>query len=93
MRVISNRALVSFATLHPDAGEPLQAWRKTVETHDFFSHAALKSAFNTVDKVGDFHVFNVGGNKWRVIAFVHFDAQICYVKHVFTHKHYDRWKP
>ncbi len=91
MRVISNRTLLAFAGDHPDAAQPLQAWRKTLETQSFAHFAALRTAFRSVDRVGEFHVFDIGGNKWRVVAFIHYPAQICYVKHVFTHKQYDRW--
>lgn len=93
MRVISNRVLVIFAGQHPESGEPLQVWRKAMETRSFANFAGLKATFNSVDRAGEFHVFDIGGNKWRVVAFIHFPAQICYVKHVFTHKQYDRWSP
>lgn len=93
MRVISNKALIRFASTHADADAPLQAWRKMLESGDFRNHADLKRAFNAIDKVGDFHVFDIGGNKYRVIASIHFDRQMLFVRHVFTHKEYDRWKP
>ena len=93
MRVISNRPLLEFSAAHPDAAEPLQAWRKALESRAFAHFAELKNTFGSVDKAGDFHIFNIGGNKWRVVAFIHFPAQICYVKHVYTHQQYDRWKP
>ncbi|MFL9874721.1 type II toxin-antitoxin system HigB family toxin [Paraburkholderia megapolitana] len=92
MRVISNKTLVDFSVKHPDAGIPLQIWRKTVEAVFFANFADLKRAFNTVDKVGDLYVFNIGGNKFRLIAAVHFNVQKLYVRHVFTHKEYDKWK-
>ncbi|PCE22607.1 hypothetical protein BWP39_23290 [Paraburkholderia acidicola] len=92
MRVISNKALVDFSVKHPDAGIPLQIWRKTVEAVFFTNFAGLKRAFNAVDKVGDLYVFNIGGNKFRLIAAVHFNVQKLYVRHVFTHKEYDKWK-
>jgi mRNA interferase HigB len=91
--VISNRTLTRFAALHGDADAPLQAWRKLVESGTFASYAALKRAFNATDKVGDFYVFDVGGNKYRVIASVHFNRQMLFVRHVLTHKEYDKWKP
>lgn len=93
MRVISNKALVEFARTHAEANGPLQAWRRIVETGQFSGHAALKKAFNSVDKVGDHHVFNLGGNKFRLIALVNFDRQMLFIRHVFTHKEYDKWKP
>jgi mRNA interferase HigB len=50
--------------------------------------------FNSVDVVGNYHVFNIGGNKYRLIAFIKYTAQICYIKHILTHKEYDKgtWK-
>jgi len=93
MRVISNRVLVQFAQDWPEAASPLQAWRNALKSGNFPHHAALKATFSGVDKVGEFHVFDIGGNKWRVIAFIHFPAQIVYIKHVFTHAQYDRWRP
>lgn len=93
MRVISNSALVAFASNYPAAEMPLQAWRRVVESRVFSSFAELKATFNAVDRVGSFHVFNIGGHKFRIVAAIHFDKQRLYVRHVFTHKEYDSWKP
>lgn len=93
MRVISNKALVEFAAKHPDAGVPLQIWRKTIESGHFRCFADLKNSFNATDRVGKFHVFDIGGNKYRVIASVHFNSQKLYIRHIFTHQEYDRWTP
>lgn len=90
MRVISNQALLRFSADHRDAGEPLQAWRKAVESGSF---ADLKACFNSVDRVGRYYVFDIGGNKYRLIAAIHFNRQMLFVRHVFTHRQYDRWKP
>ena len=91
MRVISNKALVDFQALHPQAGKPLQAWRKLLESNTFANFAALKMLMNATDKVGDYFIFDVGGNKYRVVAAIHFDKQRLYVRHVFTHQEYDQW--
>jgi mRNA interferase HigB len=40
-----------------------------------------------------YYVFDIGGNKYRVITAIHFDQQKLFVRHVFTHKEYDKWKP
>lgn len=94
MKIISNSALRAFAAQHPQADVPLQGWRRVIEKNRFDTWAALKSAFNTVDKVGDLVVFNVGGNKYRLIAHIRFEKQIVYIKAVLTHTDYDRggWK-
>lgn len=94
MRVITNRRLLEFSAIHHDANGSLQAWRKTMEGADFGSFADLREVFRSVDKVGELHVFNIAGNKYRLIAFLHFDRQLCYIKQVLTHTEYDKgaWK-
>lgn len=94
MKIISNSALRAFAVQHPPAQGPLQGWRRVIEKNRFDTWAALKAAFNTVDKVGDLVVFNVGGNKYRLIAHIRFEKQIVYIRAVLTHAEYDRgaWK-
>ncbi len=54
----------------------------------------MKTAFNSVDKVGDLTVFDIGGNKYRLIAWIRFEKQIVYIKTVLTHHDYDEgaWK-
>lgn len=93
MRVISNKALVDFAAVYPDAGAPLQAWRKVMETNEFQHFAALKTMMNATDKVGAYYVFDIGGNKYRIIAAIHFNRQMVFVRHVLTHAEYEGWKP
>ena len=85
MRLISNKALTEFAALYTEADSPLQAWRKIVEAGTFSNYAALKKAFNATDRVGDYYVFDIGGNKYRLIAAIHFNRQMIFVRHVFTH--------
>ncbi len=98
MRVISNKPLRDFAKKYADAGTPLQAWRKLVEHGRFQNLAELKKTFNSVDMVPvknqDYYVFNIGGNKYRLIATVHFNAQMLFMRHILTHAEYDteRWK-
>ncbi|MGJ7490207.1 type II toxin-antitoxin system HigB family toxin [Variovorax sp. ZT4R33] len=93
MRLISNKALTEFAAKHIEADAPLQAWRKIIETGAFSNYAELKNSFNATDKVGDYYVFDIGGNKYRVISAIHFNRQMVFIRHVFTHQEYDKWKP
>ena len=74
MRVISNKALTDFAALHPASEDPLQAWRRIVEASTFRGFAELRRTFNSVDRVGDFYVFDIGGNKYRLITAIHFES-------------------
>jgi mRNA interferase HigB len=91
VRVISNKALLAFAKKHAKAGKSLQAWRKLVASSDFANFARLKAVINTTDRVGEFYVFDIGGNKFRIVAAIHFNRQMLFVRHVFTHDEYARW--
>jgi mRNA interferase HigB len=92
VRVISNKALTDFAALHPASEDPLQAWRRIVEASTFCGFAELRRTFNSVDRVGDFYVFDIGGNKYRLITAIHFNRQVIFIRHVFTHAQYDKWR-
>lgn len=94
MKIISNRALRVFAIQHPQSENPLMGWKRVIEKNDFSNWAELKAAFNSVDKVGELVVFDIGGNKFRLVAYIRFEKQIVYIKAVLTHSEYDKgaWK-
>lgn len=62
--------------------------------NDFGSFAELKRSFGSVDEVGKFTVFDIGGNKFRLIAAIHYNRKKIYIRHVLTHIEYDsdKWK-
>lgn len=94
MKLISNKILREFAALHSDAEQPLQDFRRLVERGMFGSYAQLKATFASVDKVGERYVFNIGGNKYRLVASIAFRPGLMWVKAVLTHGEYDKgaWK-
>ena len=95
MHIISRKALRQFWEQHPDSESALIRWFKIMQRHDFASFETLRATFPTADKVGDFIVFNIGGNKYRLIAAIHFNRRKVYIRHVLSHQEYDRgaWKP
>ena len=94
MKLISNKALREFAAVHKDAAQPLQDFRRLIERGAFGSFAELRATFASVDKVGGRYVFNIGGNKYRLVAAISFSVQALWVKAVLTHAEYDKgdWK-
>lgn len=94
MHVISRKALRLFWEQHPDSQSPLVRWYKIVRQTEFQNFAELRQVFPSADVVGAWIVFNVGGNKYRLIASVHFNRGKVYIRHVLTHEEYDRgdWK-
>ena len=90
MRVISRRAIREFSQVWPDAWGPLNRWAQIVEAASWTTPAAILRSMNTADFVGEVVVFDIGGNKYRLIAYVHYRQQAVYIKHILTHKEYDK---
>ena len=94
MRVISEKKLREFWTRHPNAESSLRNWIKVVRVERWTGFADVRSTFGTVDRVGDRLIFNIGGNKYRLIAVPHYNRGKLFIRHVMTHAEYMRgaWK-
>jgi len=94
VHVITRKRLREFATRHREAEGPLAVWYTIMSRTDFGSFAELKRTFRAVDKVGKFTVFDIGGNKFRLVAAIHYNRRKVYIRHVLTHTEYDqdKWK-
>ena len=92
MHVITRKRLLDFAETHPNSSTSLDAWYRIIKHTDISNFAELKQIFPSVDKVSNLTVFNIGGNKIRLIAAIHFNTQCLYIRHVLTHKEYDKGK-
>lgn len=92
MHIITRKRLNEFAENHPDAKPSLQHWYRLMKSRDFVSFADLRTVFPSADQVGHLTVFNVGGNKARLIAAIHYNRRKIYIRAVLTHDEYDRGK-
>ncbi|MCP4630072.1 MAG: type II toxin-antitoxin system HigB family toxin [bacterium] len=94
MHIITRKRLLEFAKKHPDCTTALESWYRIVKHTKFNSYAELKQTFPSADQVGKLTVFNIGGNKARLIAAIHYNTSRVYIRNVLTHKQYDRgtWK-
>ena len=91
MRLIARRTLREFWERHPDAEQALRAWFHDVERADWASPADVKRIYANVSIVGDSRlVFNIHGNRYRLVVAVNYPHRICYVRFVGTHRAYDR---
>ncbi|TKB61267.1 MAG: type II toxin-antitoxin system HigB family toxin [Nitrospira sp.] len=90
MHIITRKRLIEFVRIHPDAHAPLNAWFTIVRKTDYTSFTGLRLTFPSADQVGRFTVFNIGGNKFRLIAAIHYNRKKIYIRHVLTHAGYDR---
>jgi len=94
MHVITRKRLNEFAKLHPDTKNALVQWYKTIKQNEFASFVEIRRLFPYADRVGKLTVFNIGGNKVRLIAAIHYNRKKVYIRAVLTHAEYDegRWK-
>lgn len=91
MNVIARRALKAFWERYPQAEIPLGTWYEIVSKGDWSGPADLKKAFgNNVDFVGDNRViFDIGGNKYRLVVHFSYRFKTALIKFVGTHEEYD----
>src|SRR5262249_13190117 len=94
--LISRRIFREFVAGHPGAEKAAATFLRfcqTIENTDWRNFGDVRESFPSADQVGALVVFNVGGNKYRVIADVHYRPQKpawVYVRSVLTHKEYDK---
>ena len=94
MRIIKRGALVQFWERRPDAKASLESWYAVVRRATWKNPTELRGVYGSADFVGRRTVFNIAGNKYRLIARVNYLAQRVFVLYILTHAEYDRgdWK-
>lgn len=94
MNVISRKKLEAFWQKYPDSMTPLKSWYNTCRKARWKTLDEVQVIYPHADPVGDCTVFNIGGNKYRLIAKIRYNKQRVYITHVLTHKEYDKenWK-
>ena len=94
VRLISQRPLKQFWQVHPDSESSLRHWITVLKAAKWRHFADVKKVFGSADQVGKYTVFNIGGNKYRLITVIHYNVQKVFVRAILTHADYDRdnWK-
>ena len=95
MQIIARRTLKLFWEKHPQAQAPLETWYAQVRAAEWRGPADVKRDFGaSVDFVGDNRlIFDIAGNKYRLIVHVAYRFNRVLIKFVGTHKDYDRIDP
>ena len=94
MHVISYRSLRKFYEHHAGCRDTLDNWYKVATKADWSNLIEVQSIFPKAEAVGSFTVFNIKGNKYRLIVSMNYEKQLIYIKYVLTHAEYDKedWK-
>jgi len=90
MHVISRKRLNEFAAEHPETGTSLAHWFGLMKRGAFSNFIELRETFPSADRVGKLTVFDIAGNKVRLIAAIHYNRQKVYIRSVLTHAEYDK---
>ena len=91
MVVISKKIILDFCLAEHKAKDALLRWYRIVELSDWANLNTMKEVFNDVDYVGnDRFVFNIGGNRYRIVTMIHFSKRTVYVRFIGTHSAYDK---
>lgn len=92
MHIVSRKKLREFCAEHPAATSPLDEWFKNVNRIKWSNFADVRETYRSADQVGIFTVFDIGGNKYRLIAEINYRGGKVFVRHVLTHAEYDKGK-
>lgn len=91
MVVISKSILTEFGKKHADAIDPLNDWWRISKRQNWRSLNDMKKDFGSVDYIGnDRYVFNIKGNKYRLVAMIFFDIRTVFIRYIGAHKDYNR---
>lgn len=94
MHVVSHKAIRLFCEEYPAAESAMDHSYRVAKRATWASFAEVKQSFNTADFVAPYVVFDIGGNKYRLIAEINFSRDVLFIRWIMTHKQYMKgaWK-
>lgn len=96
VNVIAPKAIRDFVQRYPESDQVLRDWYNTLRKSEFQNWAELKATFSSLDlipnqKNGLLVVFDIGGNKYRVVVKMDLQSNFAMIRHIFTHNEYMIW--
>jgi mRNA interferase HigB len=92
MHIISKNPIIEFSDRHPESKNSLDNWYRIMRRTNFETFVSLRLTFPSADIVGNLTIFNIGGNKVRLIAAIHYNRCKVYIRNILTHVEYDKYK-
>ncbi|HEY9693375.1 MAG TPA: type II toxin-antitoxin system HigB family toxin [Oculatellaceae cyanobacterium] len=94
MHIISRKRLLTFCQQHADAFTPIDDWFRTAKAANWENFNDVRQIYPSADAVGNFTVFNIKGNDYRLVVSINYEIQIIFIKYVLTHSEYnkEKWK-
>lgn len=92
VRIIGRDTLQTFMKRYPDSQSSLKSWAQAIEANHFKHLSELRRTFGSADYVRPYRVFNISGNKYRLIALINYQIGTVLLQQILTHQEYDRGK-
>lgn len=94
MHLISLRNLRNDAAKYPDVKNQIEIWQETVNKAEWQNLEDVRKIYRDAEAVGNFTVFNIKGNEYRLIVGINYENQTVFYKYFLTHAEYDqqKWK-
>lgn len=91
MRIIALKTLRAHWELlnRQDSEQPLKAWYAVVSKVTWSAPTDVKAQFRNASFVGDRVIFNIAGNKYRLVTYINYPYHTVYVRFIGTHAEYD----
>ncbi len=90
MRVIAKKNLITFWEKYPDAEQPLKAWHAEVSKAVWKTPQDIKDSYASASFLANNRVvFNIKGNRYRLVVSVAYNFGAVYIKFIGTHSEYD----
>jgi mRNA interferase HigB len=94
VRLIAIKNLREAATIYPDVAMVIEDFYQILKAASWQNLEEVKQSFASAETVGNFTVFNIKGNRYRLILSINYQKQIAFFKYFLTHADYDKdkWK-
>lgn len=92
MRLIAINKLREAAAKYPDVANQVEDFYEIIKRADWKNLEEVKQTFSTAEAVGNFTVFNIKGNRYRLILNINYKKQIAFFKYFLTHADYNKGK-
>lgn len=94
MRLIAIKKLREAAAIYPDISANIEDFYQVIKAANWQNLEEVKQSFSSAEAVGNFTVFKIRGNRYRLILCINYRQQIAFLKYLLTHADYDKdkWK-
>jgi mRNA interferase HigB len=90
MHIISQKRIKKSVEEYPNVADALLAWLKLMKNNNPANFSEMKRMVNSIDKVNNYHIFDIGGNKLRLIAVVDYKYRKLFIREILTHSEYEK---